>query len=72
MRLGGHADLLALAFPGPLPEQFREMAQRYQMTVAGLLQNALVACEATVTADYQPGTALAEWKAHQTPEAAQA
>jgi len=39
------------------------------MSLAELLQDALLAYEANVTAGYQPGTALGEWKAKQRQEA---
>jgi len=66
-----HADLLTVAYRGPLAGQFRKMAERCQLSLAGLLQDALLAYEANVAAGYHPGTALAEWKGQQTPEAAQ-
>jgi len=67
-----HADLLTVAFRGPLAGKFREMAQRHQMTLAGLLQDALLAYESSVAGGYQPGAALAQWAAQQTGDAASA
>ncbi len=67
-----HQDLLTVAYRGPLAGKFREMADRYQMSLAALLQDALLAYEGHVAAGYQPGTALAEWKAQQTGDAGSA
>ncbi len=64
-----HEDLLTVAFRGPLAGRFRELGQRHEMSLSKLLQDALLAYEANVTAGYQPGTALAEWKAQQGQEA---
>jgi hypothetical protein len=44
------------------------MAERHQLSLAKLLQDALLAYEGHVASGYQPGTALAEWKAQQTQE----
>jgi hypothetical protein len=63
-----HEDLLTVAFRGPLAAKFRELAQRHELSLSKLLQDALLAYEANVAAGYQPGTALAEWKAQQGPE----
>ena len=63
-----HADLLTVAYRGPLAGKSREMAEQYGMSLAKLMQDALLAYEASVTAGYQPGTALEEWKAQQRPE----
>ena len=60
-----HADLLTVAFRGPLAGKFREMAERYQMALSTLLKDALLSYESNVTAGYQPGSSLAEWKAQQ-------
>jgi len=61
-----HADLLTVAYRGPLASKFREMAEQYHLSLARLMQDALLRYEADVTGGYQPGTALAEWKAEQT------
>jgi len=63
-----HADLLTVAFRGPLAGKFREMAERHQVSLAKLVQDAMLRYEADVTAGYQPGTALAEWKGQQAQE----
>ena len=63
-----HADLLTVAFRGPLAGRFGEMAERHQLSLAKLLQDALLAYEGQVAAGYQPGSSLAEWKAQQTQE----
>jgi hypothetical protein len=65
-----HEDLLTVAFRGPLAGKFRELAQRHEMSLSKLLQDALLAWESSVAAGYQPGTALAEWKAQQGQEGA--
>jgi len=67
-----HQDLLTVAFRGPLAGKFREMAERYQMSLARLLQDAMLHWETQVADGYQPGTALAEWKAQQTGDAGSA
>jgi hypothetical protein len=64
-----HRDLLTVAFRGPLAGKFRELAERHQLSLSKLLQDALLAWEANVAAGYQPGTALAEWKAQHPKEA---
>ena len=63
-----HADLLTVAFRGPLAGRFREMAERHQLSLARLMQDALLRYEADVAGGYQPGTALTESKAQQTQE----
>jgi len=65
-----HQDLITVAYRGPLAEKFREMAERHQMSLARLLQDAMLAYETNVAAGYQPGTALEEWKAQQAGDAA--
>ena len=64
-----HEDLLTVAFRGPLAGKFRELAQRHEMSLSKLLQDALLAWETNVAAGYEPGTALAAWKAQQGQEA---
>ncbi len=63
-----HADLLTVAFRGPLAGKFREMAEQCHLSLAKLVQDAMLRYEADVTAGYQPGTALAEWKGQQAQE----
>jgi hypothetical protein len=60
-----HQDLLTVAFRGPLAGHFRELAERHQLSLSALLQDAMLSWEANVADGYQPGTALAEWKAQQ-------
>jgi hypothetical protein len=60
-----HQDLLTVAFRGPLAGHFRELAERHQMSLSALLQDAMLSWETNVAAGYQPGTALTEWKAQQ-------
>jgi hypothetical protein len=64
-----HQDLLTVAYRGPLANRFRQMADRYQMTLSGLLQDALLHYEGQVTSGHQLGTALAAWKAQRGQEA---
>ena len=65
-----HQDLLTVAFRGPLANHFRELAEHHQMSLARLLQDAMLVCEKSIAAGYQPGTALEEWKAQQGEDAA--
>jgi len=58
-----HQDLLTVAYRGPLAGKFREMAERHQMSLAKLLQDALLTYERSIAAGYQPGATLEEWKA---------
>jgi len=44
------------------------MAERHQLSLVRLLQDALLAYEGHVATGYQPGTARVEWKAQQTQE----
>ncbi len=67
-----HSDLLTVAYRGPLAGRFRELAQRSGLSLAKLLQDALLSYESQVAAGYQPGTALGEWQAQQAEGAAQA
>jgi len=43
-----HGDLLTVAFRGPLAGRFREMAERHQLSLAKLVQDALLAYEGHV------------------------
>jgi len=63
-----HQDLLTVAYRGPLAGKFRELAERHEMSLARLLQDALLTYERSIAAGYQPGTALGEWKAQQKPD----
>jgi len=60
-----HQDLLTVAYRGPLAERFRELAERHQMSLAKLLQDAMLTYEKSIAAGYRPGTTLGEWKAQQ-------
>jgi hypothetical protein len=57
-----HADLLTVAYRGPLAGKFRKMAEQHGLSLAKLMQDALLAYEANVAEGYQPGTKLEEWK----------
>jgi len=63
-----HQDLLTVAFRGPLANHFRELAEQHEMSLAKLLQDAMLVCEKSIAAGYQPGTTLEEWKAQQKQE----
>jgi len=58
-----HQDLITVAYRGPLAGKFREMAERHQMSLARLLQDAMLTYERSIAAGYQPGATLEEWKA---------
>jgi hypothetical protein len=64
-----HQDLLTIAFRGPLAGHFRELAEQHHLSLSTLLQDAMLHWENSVAAGYQPGTALAEWKAQHPKEA---
>jgi hypothetical protein len=53
---------------GPLAGKFREMAERHQLSLAKLVQDSILHYETAIASDYQPGTALAEWKGQQAQE----
>jgi len=63
-----HQDLLTVAYRGPLAERFRELAERHQMSLAKLLQDAMLTYERSIAAGYQPGATLEEWRAQQKQE----
>jgi hypothetical protein len=65
-----HADLLTVAFRGPLANHFRELAEQHEMSLAKLLQDALLVCEKSIAAGYRPGATLEEWMASQGEDAA--
>ena len=58
-------DLITVAYRGPLANKFRGLAESYGLSLAGLLQDALLAYEASVATGYVPGTKLEEWKGPQ-------
>jgi hypothetical protein len=67
-----HQDLLTVAFRGPLAGRFRGLAEQHGLSLAKLLQDAVLHWEGSVAAGYQPGTALTEWQAQQGQEAQRA
>ena len=67
-----HADLLTIAYRGPLAGRFREMAEQHEMSLAKLMQDALLTYERSIAAGYQPGATLEEWMAQQAGDAGNA
>ncbi len=64
-----HEDLLTVAYPRPTRRTVSGNSRSsYHLSLARLLQDALLAYEASVAKGYEPGTALAEWKAQQKEE----
>ena len=53
--------MLTVAIRGPLAEKMREMAERHGMSLAKLLQDAVLVLEARVAEGYEVGTALRGW-----------
>ena len=62
-----HADLVTVAFRGPLAEKTRTLARQCQLSLAKLMQDALLLYEQKVGAGYQAGSLLSAWKAEQAP-----
>ena len=62
-----HADLVTVAFRGPLAEKTRTLARQCQLSLAKLMQDALLLYEQQVGAGYQAGSLLSQWKAAQPP-----
>ena len=60
-----HQDLLTVAYRGPLAQKFRELAEHHHLSLAKLLQDALLTYEASIESGYQPGAKLEEWKTQQ-------
>ena len=56
-----HQDLITVAYRGPLAGRFRELAEQHHLSLAKLLQDALLVYEVDIAGGYQPGTKLAEW-----------
>jgi hypothetical protein len=63
---------LTVAFRGPLANHFRELAEQHQMSLARLLQDALLTYEQSIAGGYQPGTTLEEWIAQREGDAGNA
>lgn len=60
-----HQDLLTIAYRGPLASKFREMAEQHGMSLAKLLQDAMLTYEQSIAGGYQPGTTLEGWEEEQ-------
>ncbi len=54
-----------MAYRGPLANKFRERAERHELSLARLLQDAMLADQSQVAEGYQPGTKVEEWTAGQ-------
>jgi hypothetical protein len=54
--------MLTVAVRGPIAEKMREMAERHGMSLAKLLQDAVLVLEARVAEGYEVGTALVVWR----------
>jgi len=67
-----HQDLITIAYRGPLAGKFREMAERHEMSLARLLQDAMLTYEKSIVAGHQPGATLEAWTAQQTGDAGSA
>ncbi len=57
-----HTDLVTVAFRGPLAERTRALSGRCELSLAKLLQDALLVYEQKLAEGYQPGATLAQWK----------
>jgi hypothetical protein len=55
--------MLTVAVRGPIAEKMREMAERHGMSLAKLLQDAVLVLEARAAEGYEVGTRLAAWRA---------
>jgi hypothetical protein len=66
MRDRVHADLLTIAYRGPLAERTRSLATQCQLSLAKLLQDAILVYEQRLAEGYQAGSALMQWKEEQT------
>ncbi len=64
-----HADLLTVAYRGPAGWEVSRTGRGLPLSLAKLLQDALLAYEANVAAGYVPGTKLEEWKAKHSSKA---
>ncbi len=60
-----HEDLVTVAFRGPLAQKMRTLAEAQSLSLAKLIQDAILVYEQQVGKGYKGGTMLAEWKAKQ-------
>ena len=51
-------DALTVAIRGPMAARMRELAERYDMSLAKLLKDALLVYEGEVAGGYEPGRCL--------------
>jgi hypothetical protein len=57
-----HADLVTVAFRGPLAERTRTLASQCELSLAKLLQDAILVYEQKLADGYQAGSTLAQWR----------
>ena len=61
-----HSDLLTIAYRGPLAERTRNLADKCQLSLARLMQDAILVYEQKIAEGYQAGSMLAQWREEQT------
>jgi len=66
-----HKYLLTVSYRGPLADRFRDLAAQQEMSLAKLMQDALLTYEKSIAAGYRAGAALDEWIAEQEREEAE-
>ena len=60
-----HGDMLTVAIRGPLAAKMRQLSESTGLSLAKLLQDAILVYGGQVEAGSEPGTALARWNAQQ-------
>ena len=58
-------EMLTVAIRGPLAAKMRDLSETTGMSLAKLLQDALLVYGGQVATGYEPGTSLADWTAQQ-------
>jgi len=56
-----HDDMLTVAIRGPLATRMRELAESTGLSLAKLLQDAILVYEGDIAAGYEPGASLTSW-----------
>ena len=67
-----HGEMMTVAIRGPLADKMRAMAEAHGVSLARVLQDALLVYEGAIAGGHEPGAALAGWGAEngeQAPEA---